>query len=342
MSDLVSIVVPIYNVERFLTKCVNSIVNQTYKNLEIILVDDGSPDNCPRMCDEWASKDSRIKVVHKKNEGLGFARNTGIENASGKYIMFFDSDDYIDTTLVEKCMSAKIENNADLVWFSMSDVNEAGQVFSAEKGKGIKLYPDNKQVTENLLPELMSHDYRKGEAQNFAFSAWSGMFSMDIIREHNLTFPSERQIISEDTYFLLQYFKFVNRAVTLDEILYFHYINTSSLTTTYRPDRQEKINHFFKVTSELIEKLGFAEEIKIRLCMLYHSFTLSALKMIFSSTLSKSDKNKKSKEILKEDMMQHSIYSDVLSREKKAVRLFFKLASLKQFWVCNLILKFKK
>lgn len=342
MSDLVSIVVPIYNVERFLTKCVNSIVNQTYKNLEIILVDDGSPDNCPKMCDEWASKDSRIKVVHKENQGLGFARNTGIENASGKYILFFDSDDYVDTTLVEECIAAKNENNAQLVWYSMSDVNEEGQVLSSAKGNGTRLYSDNKQVTGELLPKLMSHDYRLGEPANFAFSAWSGMFSMDIIREHNLTFPSERQIISEDTYFLLKYFRFAERVVTLDRILYFHYINTSSLTTTYKPDRQEKLNFFFKVTSELIEKLGYDDEIKTRLCMLYHSFTLAALKMIFTSSLTQQEKNKLAKGILQEDILQSSISTNALNREKKTVRLFYRFASLKQFWVCNLILRFKK
>ena len=87
---LVSVVLPIYNVEKYMDRCINSIINQTYKNLEIILVDDGSPDNCPQKCDDWGIKDSRIKVVHKKNAGLGMARNTGIENATGDYICFID------------------------------------------------------------------------------------------------------------------------------------------------------------------------------------------------------------------------------------------------------------
>ena len=102
MSPIVTVIIPVYNVEKFLDRCVQSVVNQTYKNLEIILVDDGSPDNCPAMCDEWSRKDSRIKVVHKRNAGLGMARNTGIENANGKYIFFFDSDDYVDESIVER------------------------------------------------------------------------------------------------------------------------------------------------------------------------------------------------------------------------------------------------
>ena len=97
--DLVSVVVPVYNVEKYLNRCVESIVNQTYKNLEIILVDDGSLDNCPVMCDEWAKKDNRIKVIHKKNGGVSSARNAGIDKSNGKYISFIDPDDYIEENM---------------------------------------------------------------------------------------------------------------------------------------------------------------------------------------------------------------------------------------------------
>ena len=94
-ADKVSVIVPVYRVEPYLDKCVSSIVNQTYKNLEIILVDDGSPDNCPAMCDAWAEKDSRIRVIHQNNQGGGAARNAGLDIASGNLIAFVDSDDYI-------------------------------------------------------------------------------------------------------------------------------------------------------------------------------------------------------------------------------------------------------
>lgn len=101
-STVVSIIVPIYKVEKFLERCVNSICAQTYKNLEIILVDDGSPDKCPQMCDDFARKDNRIKVVHTRNGGLSSARNVGIENSTGEWLMFVDSDDYIDSEMVQK------------------------------------------------------------------------------------------------------------------------------------------------------------------------------------------------------------------------------------------------
>ena len=100
-EDLISIVIPVYKVEKYLEKCIESIINQTYKNLEIIIVDDGSPDNCPQMCDEFAKSDKRIKVIHKENGGLSDARNAGIDIATGKYITFVDSDDYITNDYVE-------------------------------------------------------------------------------------------------------------------------------------------------------------------------------------------------------------------------------------------------
>ena len=97
----ISVIVPVYKVEKYLDKCVESIVNQTYKNLEIILVDDGSPDNCPAMCDEWAEKDERIRVIHKENGGLADARNAGMDIATGDYIGFVDSDDWIEPNMYE-------------------------------------------------------------------------------------------------------------------------------------------------------------------------------------------------------------------------------------------------
>lgn len=115
MDKLISVIVPIYNVEKYLTKCIESIINQTYENLEIILVDDGSPDNCPIICDEYAKRDSRVKVIHKKNGGLSDARNAGLDIATGEYIMFIDSDDFVEIDMMESMMNNMIDNNVDLV-----------------------------------------------------------------------------------------------------------------------------------------------------------------------------------------------------------------------------------
>ena len=114
MKDLISVIVPIYKVETYLDKCIESIISQTYKNLEIILVDDGSPDNCPIMCDEWAEKDNRIKVIHKINGGLSDARNAGLDIATGEYIAFVDSDDWILPNMYERMLCIITQEEADI------------------------------------------------------------------------------------------------------------------------------------------------------------------------------------------------------------------------------------
>ena len=113
MSDLISVIVPIYNVEKYLDKCIECLVNQTHKNLEIILVDDGSPDNSPSICDKWAQKDNRIQVIHKKNGGVSSARNAGLDAALGDYIGFLDADDYVDADMYEVMLREILENHAD-------------------------------------------------------------------------------------------------------------------------------------------------------------------------------------------------------------------------------------
>lgn len=111
----ISVIVPIYKNEKFLKKCIESIINQTYSNLEILLIDDGSPDNCGNICDEYAEKDSRIKVIHKENGGVSSARNIGLDIATGEYIAFVDSNDYIDSTMYENLISIALDNNADII-----------------------------------------------------------------------------------------------------------------------------------------------------------------------------------------------------------------------------------
>ena len=123
-NEIISVIIPIYNVERYLDKCIRSVVDQTYKNLEIILVDDGSPDQCGTICDKWAEKDERIRVIHKINGGLSDARNVGLDAATGAYIGFVDSDDYIHPQMFKKLYEKIKEYNADLAICGFNRVEE--------------------------------------------------------------------------------------------------------------------------------------------------------------------------------------------------------------------------
>ena len=130
METLVSIIVPVYKVEKYLRQCLDSLVSQTYSNIEIILVDDGSPDNCGIICDEYAEKDSRIIVIHKKNEGLSAARNNGIDIAKGEYLMFVDSDDWVEPTYCERALEQAILQNAACVAFGFCTFRTNGEIIS--------------------------------------------------------------------------------------------------------------------------------------------------------------------------------------------------------------------
>lgn len=160
--ELISVVVPIYKSELYLDRCIISIVEQTYRNLEIILVDDGSPDSCPQICDKWEKKDSRIKVIHQKNSGVSMARNAGISNANGKYLMMVDSDDYIYYGMVEALYKEMKSHDADLsicdfiegsasTFEFIYDLSASVEVIKAENALK-RIYIDSKKALQYVVP----------------------------------------------------------------------------------------------------------------------------------------------------------------------------------------------
>lgn len=185
-SGLLTIVVPVYKVEAYLDICVSSIVNQTYKNLEIILVDDGSPDNCPKLCDEWASKDNRIRVIHRKNGGLSAARNDGLRSSNGEYLLFVDSDDFLEIDACERLMN--IANGEDVI---------LGEATIVENGKSIPRVHTN--LKENYIytgPEYVITAVKKGEW--FAAVCYN-MYRIRFLKENNLFFMEG--VLHEDNEF---------------------------------------------------------------------------------------------------------------------------------------------
>ncbi|WP_435645152.1 glycosyltransferase family 2 protein [Butyricicoccus porcorum] len=161
MNDLISVVVPVYNIEQYIDKCISSILNQTYRNLEVILVDDGSPDNCPMICDAWAVKDNRITVIHKENGGLSDARNAGMAASSGKYIAFVDGDDYIEVELYQRLLQAIQNNNAQIAICSIRKEWSDGKtelfgdqdfhIYEADDGLRALIQEEIRQVVWNKL-----------------------------------------------------------------------------------------------------------------------------------------------------------------------------------------------
>ena len=154
MKDKISVVVPIYKVQDYLERCIKSIINQTYDNLEIILVDDGSPDECPKICDEYALKDERIKVIHKENGGLSDARNFGIAAATGKYISFIDSDDWISKDFFSLLYFAIIENDCQIAECGVQKVYDDTMKIQDEIKAGKITPPASKDSYEKFVKDL--------------------------------------------------------------------------------------------------------------------------------------------------------------------------------------------
>lgn len=279
MKPIVTVVIPVYNVEPYLDRCVASVAGQTCEALEILLVDDGSTDGCPAMCDAWARKDSRIRVIHKQNAGLGMARNTGIENATGEYICFFDSDDYIAPDTVEKALNTAREHAAEVVVFGFTPVRRGGEKGAAVIPSTPQAVYEGEEVTARFLPELVAPDPRSGDRTGLQMSACMALFSMELIRRSGWRFVSERQIISEDVYSLLHLYRHVRRVAVLPGAFYFYCENQSSLTHTFQLDRIGKLNRFYEACQTACDELGYGDEVRMRLDHVYFSFVIAALKM---------------------------------------------------------------
>lgn len=257
----ISIIVPIYSVEKYLQRCIASLRNQTFKDIEIILVDDESPDNCPSMCDEYAKADSRIKVIHKKNGGLGYARNSGLEIASGDYVAFVDSDDYVELDMIETLYQECEANKLDAVF---ADFYVDGNDGFKKSPSFEKLYV-NKEQMEELRLDLLGAEPEFPSCSKIQYSVWRGLYSMKLIKKNNLRFPSEREYISEDIVFNLDFLKLAQRAKMIPSKFYHYCFNGTSLTHTYRKDRWDKQIFLLKYLKSLIGDFSNQEEFMLRL-----------------------------------------------------------------------------
>ena len=240
----VSIIVPVYRTEKYLGRCLESLRNQSLKEIEIILVDDGSPDGCPQLCDKAAAEDSRIKVLHKANEGAGYARNFGMAAAEGEYVGFADSDDYVDKYMFERLYLAAKKYNAQLVMSGICFVG--GNVFGKENEYYKDLYfeEDTFFEGEKGIKELMcgicgtlpneSRDSRYG------MSACKNLYKREAAEKNNVRFLSEREILSEDALFMLDFAAAADRAVGIRGAFYYYCRNGESLSKSYNAERADR------------------------------------------------------------------------------------------------------
>ncbi len=204
----ISIIIPVYNVGKFLDKTLNSLINQTYKNIEIICVNDGSTDNSLEILQKFTEKDKRIKVLTQPNSGPATARNNGLENMTGKYVMFCDADDWFEPTMAEEMINAIEENNADFVVCDTNVVDEFEGIDRCDSRNGYK-------ISYEGLKKFNSFQ----EIQNVSFTLWNKIFKKSIIDKHNISFP-DGNYYYEDTAFTFQYLLASNHAFFINKKLY--------------------------------------------------------------------------------------------------------------------------
>lgn len=244
-----SIIVPAYKIADYLQCCVSSILAQTYTDFELILIDDGSPDRTAALCDELAATDGRIRVIHKQNQGLGMARNTGIEAAQGEWLFFIDGDDSIDPSTIEIALHiAKQSPEADMIRFMNKRFSTVPPTPLCLSIADItyKLLKGN-YARQPILSFISAHADSVAEAVTNA-SAWGGIYRRSVFIDHNLRFPSERALISEDYVFNIDFAAHC-RAIAYSAYPLYHYRhNPASLSTAVRADRIDR-------TVELCEHL---------------------------------------------------------------------------------------
>ena len=223
-DPLVSIIIPVYKVEQFLDDCVTSITSQTYANLEILLVDDGSPDHCPAMCDAWAAKDARVRVIHKPNGGLSDARNAGIAQATGAYIYFADSDDTVAPTLVEDCLAAMRKYDADLVMFQFDTISENGKPLLSN-------YRHNDFTEVQVLTPVEALKKQvKAEIDGYF---WAFLAPASTYQNNDFSFPVGRKI--EDLSRICNVIGAATRVVRIPKVLYHYRMREGSITASWDP-----------------------------------------------------------------------------------------------------------
>lgn len=318
MEPLISVIVPVYNVEYYLDRCLTSLVNQTYSNMEIILIDDGSKDNSGMICDNWKEKDNRIVVIHKKNAGLGYARNSGLEICKGEYICFVDSDDFVSANMIQTMYDAIKKENADTCYCSFN-------IYSNKKNEVVKKSFVNSGVYDGkkILLDIAGSLPEDKVDFNKEMSVWACLFSGQIIRENGIVFTSEREIICEDFPFDIRYLPKTNKVVVIDNCFYYYCINGESLTHKFDEKRFDKEKHLFSSLDERLSSVISKEDYLIRLQRLFLGRIRATLMIeIKNSKLGFFKIIKDVKKIISDELVQEVLQDYPYQKNPRTIKLF--------------------
>ena len=330
MDCTISVIVPVYNSEKYLKRCIDSILNQTYKAIELILVDDGSPDNCGKICDEYAKKDKRVRVIHKTNAGVSAARNSGLEIASGNYATFVDSDDYIEPEMYGNMMEKVHQDNCDVVMCDcIKDFTDHSEIYTHDIRAG---FYDKEQLVNEYYPHLLMMENVEYPA---TISNWLILFNRNKLG--NLRYVVGVRY-SEDLLFGAQLVYNTDSFYYMKEQAYYHYyMNPTSATHKFTVDKWNdyKTLHF-EINKYFSECESFDFSHQIDLCLLF--FVYNSVSNIFSAdNLEREKKFEIVKNILGDNEVRR-MFSNIkvlklpISKKLKIVTIIYKYRIGLSFW----------
>lgn len=337
MNDKISIVVPIYKVPQdLLKKSIENCINQTYKNIEIILVDDESPDDCGKICDEYAKTDARIKVIHQKNKGLSGARNSGVENSTGNWIMFLDGDDYIDVETCEILINSLPNEEIDIVCFGYRRESKNNNSIFELKGIEEKLYvgQECKYLQEKVL-DFNAH---------FS-SAYCKLMKREYIFNNNIFHNEVLKQGAEGIEFNIRLFEKADKVLVLKKYLYHYIYNEESISNKHNEKNHYFVLSCFDVIKEFIEKSDNKEKL---LEALYNRMLYVIVTTAVSGYFSKGNveaygiKKKKFKEYLQYPLVKETLKKAKCNRLDIKRRCIIYLIKYKIFLFLNILSKFRK
>lgn len=313
---IISIIVPVYKVEKYLKRCVMSLVNQTLKDIEIILVDDGSPDQSGKICDDLSKMDHRIQVIHKKNGGLSSARNAGLVKATGRYIGFVDSDDTVAMDMYEKLYKKIREHACDFVMSDYKRVLADG----SEYLKSLEIpcgYYDKKSIIETIYPELIM-----GKNLDYGplLSVWHCIYDLEFLRKNKIMFDEEVRW-SEDNIFSAIVGYYADSFYYLKgEGLYHYYQNPGTITTSYRLGAWEVYKRMnTHIRDFFINKKEYDFDRQIRLHLIYYACNTIGMEGVNASNFKNA--KKRIRKILNDDQLKSMFHGFKLPRVSMKLRL---------------------
>lgn len=300
MEEKITVIIPVYNVEKYIGKCLESVLNQTYKNIEVIIIDDGTKDNSGIICDDYAKKDLRIKVIHQKNQGLSGARNTGLKTAIGDYITFLDSDDFIDEKMLEEMLLALKKNNADIVECGTIYCNEDETYIRENTKDEVKVYKNEYQIKELVF------------SGNITTTSWGKLYKKELFKDFE--FPLGKY--HEDTFTTYKLLHLSSKTVVLNQSFYYYrQVNGSIMNSKFNIKHLDAVEAVVK-RSQFIEKY-YSKYKKYEYANIVYSCCKVYERMILEDFCNKSIILK-----LQELIRENLIYFYFYSKSKKSTKIF--------------------